>query len=166
MVISKLKGISRTTIGKKPEFSIHFEDEYDYRFQSDKRSSIIMLLQVKYHEITKKNLPIFDIPEQNLKGFTTTEKDKKRGVDRFPLSQFRNRTEDIVKEEATLDPQEDEKTTGLEFDEGKALRDQQYAATKDYGENVEEDNADEEENEVKASIAGAQPSQLVFKRSD
>ena len=47
----------------------------------------------------KKNLPIYDIPEKNLKGFTTTEKDKKRGVERFPPDNFRNYTHDLIKEE-------------------------------------------------------------------
>lgn len=36
MVINRLKGISRNMIGKKPEFTIHFEGEYDYRFNTDK----------------------------------------------------------------------------------------------------------------------------------
>lgn len=47
----------------------------------------------------KKNLPIFDIPEKNLKGFTTTEKDKKRDVERFPPDNFRNFKHDLIKEE-------------------------------------------------------------------
>ena len=42
---------------------------------------------------------MYDIPEKNLKGFTTTEKDKKRGVDRFPPDNFRNSTNDIIKED-------------------------------------------------------------------
>jgi len=52
----------------------------------------------------------------------------------------------------------------MSFDDGKKLRDQQFAATKDYEKNAEEEDADEEENEVKASIAGEQPSTLVFKK--
>lgn len=47
----------------------------------------------------KKNLKIYDIPEKNLKGFTTTEKDKLRSVDRYPPENFRNYKYDLLKEE-------------------------------------------------------------------
>jgi hypothetical protein len=36
-----------------------------------------------------------------LKGFTTTEKDKKRGVDRYPPENFRNFKTDLLKEDAS-----------------------------------------------------------------
>ena len=44
------------------------------------------------------NLPIFGIDKANLKDFTTTEKDFKRGQNRFLPSQFRIKTEDLLKE--------------------------------------------------------------------
>jgi len=64
---------------------------------------------------------IFDVNEKNLKGFTTTEIDKKRGQDKFPPIEFRNRTSDLLEEEIV-------KPTGkgdrIDYDEGKAIRDQ------------------------------------------
>ena len=48
---------------------------------------------------TKKNLPIYDIQEQNLRGYTTTEKDKKKSIDKFPPEDFRNYGEDLIPEE-------------------------------------------------------------------
>lgn len=54
----------------------------------------------------------------------------------------------------------------MDFEIGKELRDQQYAATKDLTKNAEEEDADEEEQEVKASVAGVTPSQLVFVRKN
>jgi len=36
--------------------------------------------------------------KKNLKGFTTTEKDMKRGVTRFPPENFRNTKNDMLKE--------------------------------------------------------------------
>lgn len=42
---------------------------------------------------------IFDINEKNLKGFTTTEIDAKKGQDRFPPNEFRNRATDLLEEE-------------------------------------------------------------------
>lgn len=130
---------------------------------TEKRNTIIKALQCQYLEVTNQNLPIYEIPEMHLRGFTTTEKDKKRGVDRMPPPQFRQRTCDLIKEEekteeSTMD------TESMAFDEGKKLRDQQFAATKDFEKNAEEEDADEEENEVKASIAGEQPSTLIFKK--
>jgi len=47
----------------------------------------------------KTNLKMYDIPEKNLKGFTTTEKDSKRGTDRYPPDNFRNFKLDLIKEE-------------------------------------------------------------------
>ena len=45
------------------------------------------------------NVPIYDCNEKDLKGFTTTEKDKKRGKDNTPTSHFRNFSMDLFKEE-------------------------------------------------------------------
>ena len=155
----KLCGVSKNTVGKRSEFTVHVNDEYDYRFLTDKRDEIIAILKLVYFGATQKNLPIFDIPEGHLRGFTSTEKDRKRGVDRFPPDSFRNYEEDLVKEDHA-EPKAPDATDGLDLDEGKALRDQQYAATKDMTKNMEEEDPDEDE--VKASIAGDMPSQLVF----
>ena len=35
MLIASLDGLSRSMLGKKPEFTIHFRKEYDYRFACD-----------------------------------------------------------------------------------------------------------------------------------
>jgi hypothetical protein len=127
---------------------------------------VIQILQSRYAELTSSNLKIFHIyNEKNLKGFTTTEVDKKRGTSRFPLPHFRFTDSDLLTEDysassKTLNPLGDDH---LGYDEGKALRDQQYAATKDYNGNDEEEDPDEEENEVAKSIADF-PSQMVFKK--
>lgn len=34
--IAKLSGVSRNTVGKKLEFTIHVESEYDYRYATEK----------------------------------------------------------------------------------------------------------------------------------
>ena len=52
----------------------------------------------------------------------------------------------------------------LDFDNGKALRDQQYAATKDYQGNAEEDDPDDED-EVKKSVVQDQ-AQLIFRKEN
>ena len=43
-------------------------------------------------------MPIFGIEKANLKEFTTTERDAKRGQNRFPPLQFRLKAEDILGE--------------------------------------------------------------------
>lgn len=55
-----------------------------------------------------------------MKGFTTTEIDKKKGFTKFPPANFRNTDNDLLKEEYTAD---DYGANPLEYDEGKALRD-------------------------------------------
>ena len=57
------------------------------------------ILQNRFAQMMKKNLKIFHIEESNLKGFTTTEKDMKKGTDRFPPDEFRYRDSDLLQEE-------------------------------------------------------------------
>ena len=65
-----------------------------------------------------------------------------------------------------MEKQENKSQKEIDFDEGKALRDKQYLATKDYNENAEEEGPDEEEeNEVKQSIAQV-PAKMVFQKKD
>ena len=64
-----------------------------------RREIIIGLLIKRYADKMKTNLKMYDIPEKNLKGFTTTEKDSKRGTDRYPPDNFRNFKLDLIKEE-------------------------------------------------------------------
>ena len=101
----------------------------------------------------KKNLMIFDIPEKDLKGFTTTEKDRTRGVDRYPPIQFRNKSDDIAPEQQE---ERKEETKDMGYDEALALRKMQQEETQNLRENPEEEDPDEieDDNEVKASVAG------------
>ena len=72
--------------------------EYDYRFNSEKRDKICTLLKCLWAMKKKDNLPIFDIQENHLKNFTTTERDVKRGIDKFPPKDYRNTIEDLIDE--------------------------------------------------------------------
>jgi len=75
--------------------------EYDYRFMSDKREEIINILKHNFAERNGINLPIFGVQSANLSEFTTTEKDAKRGVSKFPPVQYRLREEDVLRESDT-----------------------------------------------------------------
>ena len=63
---------------------------------------------------------IFDINEKDLKGFTTTEKDRKRGYDKFPPIQFRNWGENVTEE--VVEEQKEEPTKEMGYDEALAMR--------------------------------------------
>ena len=51
------------------------------------------------YKMNSSNLPIYECAEKDLKGFTTTEKDKKRQIDRMPISHFRNFKLDLFEED-------------------------------------------------------------------
>lgn len=75
-------------------------------------------------------------------------------MDRFPPIQFRNRKEDVCDEQVEETKEEPPKEMG--YDEALALRKQQQEETQNLKENPEEEDPDEleDDNEVKASIAG------------
>ena len=50
----------------------------------------------RYAEKMQDNLPIFGIDKSTLTDYTTTEKDMKRMVSRFPPANLRIRTEDLI----------------------------------------------------------------------
>jgi hypothetical protein len=72
-----------------------YENSNKYR-----REEIIETLKLRFVEKHNHNLPIFGIEKPNLNDFTTTEKDMKRGVSRFPPSQMRIKSEDLISESA------------------------------------------------------------------
>ena len=98
--LGSLGGISKAMLGSKTEFTLHVPKEYDYRFLSDRRTEIIDIIKRRYAEKFMENLPIYGIDKEKLVEFTTTEKDMKRMVTRFPPSQFRLAAEDIISEKS------------------------------------------------------------------
>jgi hypothetical protein len=54
-------------------------------------------LKHRFADKVNENLPVFGIEKNNLTDFTTTEKDMKRGVSRFPPLQLRLMADDILK---------------------------------------------------------------------
>lgn len=55
-------------------------------------------MKTRFAEKMNANLPIYGIDKGNLKDFTTTEKDFKKGQNRYPPSQFRIKSEDLLRE--------------------------------------------------------------------
>ena len=54
------------------------------------------LLKCLYSKQTGRNLPIFDIKEENLRDYTTTETNKKQSICKYPPEDFRNYGEDLI----------------------------------------------------------------------
>jgi hypothetical protein len=61
-----------------------------------RRDKILRSIKIAYHFKKKKNLPIYGIKTKELREFTTTEKDLKRGISRIPLELSRLPDEDLV----------------------------------------------------------------------
>ena len=96
--LAMVDGISKTIENlNRTEFVVHVRTQYDYRFKSLRRKEIIDMLKWLYLNKMNTNLPIFEIPQKSLECVTTTEKDKKKGNDKFPNEKFRNRDEDLIK---------------------------------------------------------------------
>jgi len=87
--ILSINGISKTIAPSKctTEFTIHVTGSYDYRFLSNRRDDIVLLLKQLFIIVHKKNCPMYGITAKDLKEFTTTEKDYKKGISKHPLDE-------------------------------------------------------------------------------
>jgi len=54
-----------------------------------------------YYGTHGQNCPVYHATSKDLKDYTTTEKDKKRGTSRFPPPNLRSRDEDIFETDDT-----------------------------------------------------------------
>lgn len=110
--VKEIGGLSKSVPpSKAQEFTIHVPSSYDYRFTSARRDDIVMLLKQLYLIEFKQNCPVFHINSKNLKDFTTTEKDWKRDISRFPTEDYRVFDEDLITLETPLQRQESNKST-------------------------------------------------------
>jgi len=60
-----------------------------------------------FYKTKSSNLIIYDVPENNLKGVTTTEKMMLKKQSKMPPPQMRNTTTDLESEQAKLEVNED-----------------------------------------------------------
>jgi len=81
------------------EFTVHVPNTYDYRFVSEKREEIMDVIKKVYYNLKQSNCPVFHATSKDLKDYTTTEKDMKKGSSRFPPPSLRNASEDLFPEE-------------------------------------------------------------------
>lgn len=107
----------------------------------------------------KRNLPIYDIQEPNLRGYTTTEKNKKQLIDKFPPEDFRNYAEDLIPEDRpqAMDqapqPQDLDRNFNDHAQAKLAQLNDKFMKFDD--DEREKDSDDEEEEQIKATMHGA-----------
>ncbi len=103
---------------------------------------------MRFVEKMQVNIPIFGVQKPNLREFTTTEKDMKRGQSKYPPAQFRLKEEDIVRESETQMVKAeviDSTWTFMEdYKQNVAIRNQQFQESKDFESKTEDD--EEEDN--------------------
>ena len=74
-----------------------------------RREEIIDVLKRVFHCAKKQNCPVFHATSSNLKDYTTTEKDMKKGSSRFPPPNLRNKAEDLF----STAPEGEDRTNSL-----------------------------------------------------
>ena len=169
--INKLSGISKALLGKDTEFTIHVLSEYDYRFHSEKREDIIAILKQRFLDLNRANLPIFGINKNNLRDFTTTEKDMKKQSSRYPPDEYRIKEEDLLEEDQSTIGEQPQtwQASDDNYNENLELRSKQFAATKDFSTPNDEDNDDEEQyaqQEERATISKGGGDMIFNRKKD
>jgi hypothetical protein len=102
IMIAEIGGITKTVPPSKNllEFTVHVPSSYDYRFISEARNEIMTIIKQAFFAFHRKNLPVFHVTSKDLRDYTTTEKDMKKSISRFPLMNMRDKSEDIFSDDA------------------------------------------------------------------
>lgn len=69
-----------------------------------RREEILDVLKRVYYVKKQKNVPIFYATCKDLREFTTTEKDMKKDIGRFPTPNYRTAEEDLFDEDPSASP--------------------------------------------------------------
>ena len=70
----------------------------------NRREEILDVLKRCFYIKKQKNVPIFFATSKDLREFTTTEKDLKKAMSRFPTPNYRTTEEDLFSENASASP--------------------------------------------------------------
>lgn len=135
-----------------------YENSNKYR-----REEIIETLKLRFVEKHNHNLPIFGIEKPNLNDFTTTEKDMKRGVSRFPPSQMRIKSEDLISESAGgsggpkgSEAEVTDSTFAVldELQQNVEIRNKQFQESKNFQDKGEDDDDDDDDEDEENKYSG------------
>lgn len=78
------------------EFTIQVQVSYDYRLISSRREEVLDVIKRLYIVKLGRNMPIYHVTCKDLKDYTTTEKDMKKGENRYPQNEVRVYIEDLM----------------------------------------------------------------------
>lgn len=89
ILISQIGGLTKNKKENKTmEFTVHVPSTYDYRFSSQRREDILDMIKKLYIIEKGTNCPFFLVDAKDLQAYTTTEKDMKKSLSRFPTSEL------------------------------------------------------------------------------
>ena len=63
-----------------------------------RRDEILDVIKRVFYVVKRKNVPMFYVTVKDLRDFTTTEKDMKKEIVRFPTPNYRTQAEDLFEE--------------------------------------------------------------------
>jgi len=180
ITINDIGGISKTVPPSRctTEFTVHVPSSYDYRFATEKREEILDVLKRCYYIKKQKNVPMFYATSKDLREFTTTEKDMKKEVVRFPTPNYRTTEEDLFDASAGAQASPSTASTpgaadGGMFDNAasgaadlaaqQAVRGKQLTADTSSPHRTASESSDQDSMEVRQSMAGG--AAAVFARN-
>lgn len=106
---SRVKGVTKSLAENPTTFVLHVKkDEDECLYLKDMEDAVDMIKKV-YTSLLKKNLPVFGIESNNLKDYTTTDKDALLGISRMPLRRLRLPEERILTDYESSDDDEEDK---------------------------------------------------------
>ena len=102
ILISSIGTITRSGHKESTEFVIHVPSEYDYRYSSQNKEEIIEIIKTSYFNISKKMLPMYEVPSKTLNEYVTNKDDKKKSIFKIPDEKFRMKMENLSLSEEAL----------------------------------------------------------------
>jgi tRNA A-37 threonylcarbamoyl transferase component Bud32 len=94
IAIGNLAGITKSCISNYIVF--HCERDFDEMLEVTRKDDIIEMTKLVYSNLTKKNLAIFEVNENKLDDYVTTQSDVDNDITRMPDRSTRLRTERLV----------------------------------------------------------------------
>jgi len=87
-----IDAVTKSTHKESLEFVLHLQTDHDYRFSTTVREEIINLINYLYAMNKKNPLPIYEVPDLELKAYVTTKHDKTIHKNRTPNESFRKQS--------------------------------------------------------------------------